>query len=151
MNPGRELDALVAEKVMGWRRMTYAQIYAAMDPKSHGYRNDDRFTIYWHSDELDSRTGTNKEMALAEDSLDYYQPEDAWSPSTDIAAAWEVVEKLGGNMFQLHYDTRYGHESKTGWSVVLDGAVMCEFIDTAPHAICLAALKAMGVEVPDTD
>lgn len=119
MKPGRELDALVAEKVMGWR---------AHSPGYPSLVDINGVPTGW----LASGQGSQG------DDPDF-------RPSTDIAAAWEVVERLGGNMFQLHYDTRYGHENKTGWAVILDGVVMCGFADTAPHAICLAALKAAGV------
>jgi len=64
-----------------------------------------------------------------------------WSPSTDIAAAWEVVEKLddGNLIFSL---LRYG----AGWRVGFmdDGNMRGSASgDTAPLAICRAALKAV--------
>ncbi len=84
--------------------------------------------------------------------------------STEIAAAWEIVEKLHGHhecagygyCVQLHKDPRgdrsfldwkcrfmgwanpdatEGGEMPTAWAVA----------DTAPMAICLAALRAVGV------
>lgn len=70
----------------------------------------------------------------------------SFQPSRDIAAAWEVVLML----------------EKMGWDVIISpgsnlGGAWCELqsmderhvarADTAPEAICLAALKAMGVEV----
>jgi hypothetical protein len=70
--------------------------------------------------------------------------------STDIAAAWEVVEKLTADhefRFQADYYgpfvqfIRYA-EDKNG-----DHPDYSSSADTAPHAICLAALKAVGVEV----
>ena len=120
MNAGRELDALVAEKVMGYYKAT---------PESIG-----RGVRCW-----------NKEGDCATTEF---------SPSTDIAAAWEVVEKLTKNL----------HEVKDGEWVLdrlgyLDGQYRCWFAmnvsddvrwdifaeaDTAPLAICLAALKAVG-------
>lgn len=69
--------------------------------------------------------------------------------STDIAAAWEVVEKL-----QLFNHPISLSKEKNGWSVNrLDehspgyDEGLSDGCKTAPHAICLAALKAVGVEV----
>lgn len=67
--------------------------------------------------------------------------------STDINAAWDVVEKmrniLGQDIqsFSLWTTTTgtYGAHFKLG--------INNSFGDTAPLAICLAALKAMGVEI----
>ena len=59
--------------------------------------------------------------------------------STDIAAAWEVVERL--NIEGLHACIRVLHrpscrfKSDTVWA------------DTTPKAICLAALKAKGIDI----
>ena len=71
--------------------------------------------------------------------------------STDIAAAWEVLDFLSDNDVSWELDK------------VFDGNVFCiirfahdtgesQFeadSKTAPMSICLAALKAMGVEVGD--
>ena len=70
MKPGPELDALVAEKVMGWTAV---------------YLSDGVNT--W----LDDGVNTGRMI-----SGDY-----PWSPSTSIADAWEVVEKLGKDGFKL--------------------------------------------------
>lgn len=64
--------------------------------------------------------------------------------STDIAAAWDVVEKLKikGFDFVLHW--------KTAWECIFWFGRDKWFesnCETAPRAICLAALKAVGVEV----
>lgn len=103
VGPGRELDALVAEKVMGWS-----------------------------SEELDEDVGI---------CVPRY--------STDISAAWEVVEKLGEKFEQ--FDLQFG------WNT---GRFVCGFgsfgtsrfestpTEFAPHAICLAALRAVGYDVP---
>ena len=59
--------------------------------------------------------------------------------STDIADAWAVLLKLGDN---------YGLQVRGGEWIVFTG--YHDFIaaeaDTAPHAICMAALKSIGVE-----
>lgn len=96
MNPGRELDAFIATKVMG------------LDLSS-------KFSIFPRYSE-------------------------------SISAAWEVVEKLRFKQIKLielqdisgdepdneaHFYCRFGAMGKATAS-------------TAPHAICLAALKAVG-------
>ena len=62
--------------------------------------------------------------------------------STDIAAAWEVVEKE-----KLFSQWMLGTLQKE-WQVVMpwaDGIQLIAKADTAPRAICLAALKAKGI------
>jgi len=107
MEAGREMDALVAEKVMGWELRTF---------KSNG-------VDFWHI------PGTVRcEL-------------DAPKFSTDIGAAWEVVEKMIGEMWNLSLE----YQSAVYWCefgktcVPGDG----EIADTAPLAICRAALLAV--------
>jgi hypothetical protein len=118
MTPGRELDALVAEKVMGWlvdhRRMLGA-------PKPH----------------------------ITDPFVDHIELVPVPRFSTDIAAAWEVVDTIltptaawGGHryfkvnaiqeMFTVTFETNY------------EGRATAK---TMPHAICLAALKAVGADI----
>ena len=137
MKAGRELDALVAEKVMGWR---WVQVPKDCD-------------------------GLNEGRCLAPVGLD--EKNHQWTPkgkiseysgprySTDIAAAWEVVEKLclsvcasapglGGKPASYWV----GFADMSGRFLVADlnnPSVVCE--ETAPLAICLAALKAVGVDL----
>lgn len=106
MKPGRELDALVAEKVMGW--------------KSVEHRFEDPFHRW---DGIAPEHGSHR----------FTVPDF----STDIAAAWEVVEKL--NDLILERDVT---AEGTRYNVVIDGIET--WAETAPHAICLAALKAVG-------
>lgn len=106
MKPGRELDALVAEKVMGWTLPQHSPF------------------LLWQ--------GRNCVVEFR--------------PSTDIAAAWEVVEKMSdGFRFDLHkvggmslWNTRFT-ENK-----VFNALTSTYDSTLAPHAICLAALKAVG-------
>lgn len=108
MNPGCALDALVAEKVMGWKSTGMLELSV-----------------------------TDEEPWLDEN-----QCEKWCTPkySTDIAAAWKVVEKFSSR-FSMSRDA-------LGWHANMTPFVGGDCIaDTAPHAICLAALKAVGVEV----
>ena len=104
MNAGRELDALVAEKVMGWTNVRFI---------CHG---------------LSLRGEVDGEPS---EKVPFY--------SVDIDAAWDVVEKIGTS-FTLERYNRWYVEFGDRYSAAAD---------TAPHAICLAALKAVGVEVPE--
>ena len=117
MKAGRELDALVAEKVMG---------HSVLVLEGHPF-------IY-HPE-------------------GYQQAVPKYS--TDVADAWEMVDKLSKDGYFMHI---YGHDAR--WSVgyispslsrrwnkekvEIEGLCKSE---SAPLSICLAALKAVGVEV----
>lgn len=75
--------------------------------------------------------------------------------TTDIAWAWEVVEKLGAKSLnavahKVGFATFTMARYPSGdWraSLVGHGAVAAAIAPTAPEAICIAALRACGVEV----
>lgn len=120
MNAGRELDALIAQHVFGWARKSDTPGDWLGPPPE-----DPRHVWCGEWDE---------------NGLPNYLPK--WS--TDIATAWEVVEKL-----LIHGDIRLSiHVARNGYDVEFQPFVNVS-APTAPHAICLAALKAVGVEVPD--
>ena len=58
--------------------------------------------------------------------------------STDIAAAWEVVEKLTADEHARSFSLSYSYEWAQ-WTATFMGLSTKK---SAPHAICLAALKA---------
>jgi len=107
---GRELDALVAERVMGWHRR-----------KRNGVE-------VW---------------VVTTDTFDppVTYPVECWNPSTSIAAAWEVVEKQDDC---LHLKQ---HGEKGMWEAYFcHNYCEADYLgeaDTAPLAICRAALKAV--------
>jgi hypothetical protein len=125
MTAGRELDAIIAEKVMGGKHVKESVPYTMIDPY------------------------TSEEMELF-DHRDYWEfPQPDWKGlplprfSTSIADAWLVVEKLvgRGRVFIVKGDgLRTGNNPK--WTVLCDGVERVD-ADTAPLAICLAALKAV--------
>jgi hypothetical protein len=114
MKAGRELNALVSEKVMGYRRT-----------------KDDCNTYWVDSDGLEPTH-----------SIDF---------SSNISAAWEVVEKMGnmqtppyafmlakvGSIYSVHFREEKVFDSKRFYHEGIN----------LPECICLAALKACGVEV----
>lgn len=76
MPAGKEMDALVAEKVMGWR-VTY-----------HDHKNGRDSDYSWISAE-----DSNGNWFIIKPSK-WQDDWGKWSPSTDIATAWEVWQKM---------------------------------------------------------
>jgi hypothetical protein len=116
-----ELDALIAEKVMGWKR----------------YRTAKR-EMYW----LDNPAKrvmprgpgvfeTTDNIPPFDDAYDHVPPF-----STEIAPAWEVVEKLGLSVLKV----------QDGWQARKHVSMSDETSsngETAPLAICRCALLAV--------
>lgn len=115
MEAGRELDALVAEKVMG-------------------------FTV------TDWPTGKELPLAGAMAFLSESQKDRIPHYSTNIAAAWQVVEKLDLSVIRLN-NGRWSAGEAYAFENSYAEFRTTTHADTAPLAICLAALKAKGVEV----
>lgn len=131
MKLSRELDVLVAEKVFG------AEVLHLNQP--HGGRVD-----YVSSD-----NNTLNEPIMSDHGVEGWRLKHY---STDISAAWEVVLHLASDGWLVETMTsEYGGtdveltciSGARGrfYSDCMDGA-----LDTAPHAICIAALKAYGVK-----
>jgi hypothetical protein len=74
----REIDALLAEKVMGWNRDTDA----LLAEKVMGWK---RGTSFWRTDDSPTRTMNWVHF-------------DHWRPTESIEQAWEVISVLGGGM-----------------------------------------------------
>lgn len=108
----RQLDALIAEHVMGWTKISLEKTISG-EEKIYGKPPDQQ-------------------------GMDLVIPE----YSTDIAAAWEVVEKLRsmGKDIELRGHAPYEPDN---WQVVVNDEFYTE--GPAPLAICLAALKAKGI------
>lgn len=126
---GRELDAIVAEKVMGWVG---------------------REGELWTDGATGKVTkwGTDNCITLNDATTSFY-----FRPSTDIAAAFEVAEKIGlfKNCRHLHEDGVVVQEGlgfrRTGWEWVVEEVLqpigentILARGETAPLAICRAAL-----------
>jgi hypothetical protein len=110
--PGRELDAFVAEKVMGWtrhRRMDGDDVDYDFNWVPPQFKGD---VAYWRL-------------------LPHY--------STEIRDAWEVVKESNA-MFEL-----YSNPIRKTWTARFKGPFEGSVtVETAPHAICVAALRAIG-------
>jgi hypothetical protein len=128
MEPGRDLDALVAKEIFDepWpiEELHFRDIgngWLALAPKSY--------------------PGSPEANCRINDVLPKF--------SADMAAAWEMVEKIRGN--GLTVEVFYGWEcfgdfKKDDWVAQFEEAerVHTGIAKTAPHAICLAGLKAMA-------
>lgn len=158
MEAGRELDALVAEKVMGWRRMTEGEVHpgARFDivypaAAKAGFDRT-RLSDWWFDAVRRDENGDAVSTHPVEEIVDYGYTIPAFSPSTDIAAAWEVVKKLDPKWWpevgRMHNDGGWYCEICLGGNAPVEvGPPIRHVAKTAPLAICLAALKAVGVEV----
>ena len=114
MKAGRELDALIAEKVMG------------LNP-------------HWLGDGIEVNI-----LSIGESGIEVPRF------STDIAAAWEVVEKLEGDGWgHRHLVHSPGAEHPgVSWMFMKPGQgdqsmTTVEIVGEIPYIICLAALKAV--------
>jgi hypothetical protein len=137
----REIDALVAEHVMGWCWRTWSRpAYAAANMAFPYWASERRCVMVppdWVSEQL-MPLAVNGEERLYDVNPPHY--------TADIAAAWTVVEKM----------LKEGVECEM--YVNLEGRARARFLgrnvtglgyaDTAPMAICIAALKAHGI-TPD--
>jgi len=122
MNPGPELDALVAEKVMGWSVSEDGTVW-----RDESLKYPDRLPLL------------------------------EWHPSTQIGDAWQVVEKVkettGGALMIISrakdalvawapFDAQWEETSRNPMTMRV---LLSSYVEapTVPHAICLAALKAV--------
>lgn len=130
MVAGRELDALVAEKVMGW-------IWFPKDDEGPRYlASPDPNSMYvWYPG---SGVGTHPLY------------------STSIAAAWEVWDKLIADgwypdVITSHVSDGLDYRCELHRGGDGDGDYVISHADTAPLAICLAALAAIGIPLTDPE
>lgn len=122
MQAGREMDALIAEKIFGLK-------------------------VEWEIEYLGEQIPSSKQLA------DKYD-ENGILPlySTDIAAAWEVVEGVREKFNLLMNVHPYSLVAANGGYRVSVNDLHIELdyttADTAPLAICRAALKALSPALP---
>jgi len=119
---GRELDALIAEQVMGWVRSPNASQHA------------------WGAFGADDKWRPVRNWSEPEYNVFPFQP------SIDIFAAWAVVEKCLATCPE--HERQVGidavvHRGALWWRVTLRNRTGAEG-ETAQLAICRAALKAVA-------
>ena len=143
----RELDVLVAEKALGMRverirtNWYHHEILCFFEPGCD-------LMVYSYDENACNammyRNGVDESAGVAAP-LPYY--------SGEIEAAWEIVDALG-LMVCPSLTGNWGAGRFKGTMGLGDGAKRyCEpgtwaESDTAPRAICLAALKAKGIAIP---
>lgn len=120
MNPGRELDALVAENIFGCKlKESNADYHCLCAGNPHEYYADGS---YWHLKEY----------------------------SKSIEAAWEVVESIKNKQpkgLKADYNFAILDCEKQGWCVgwsYYDNWEDAKIAKTLPLAICLFALKVVS-------
>ncbi len=123
MKAGRELDAKIAEEVMGWKK----------SPKGW---------VWW----TDANAGQTDKISTDYTTGDLVHNPNQWQPSTNIVHAWEVVEKVKTWKFsermvftkELEYEvSKVSHQ---GFSIASSWWIFY----LTPEIICLAARKARG-------
>lgn len=143
MKAGRSLDALVAEKVMGWpcwleRRGEYAYVLFSRDgkPPWSSSRKEAWPEIKsrcepWSHDKIDM----HKHIVVLDD----------FRPSTDMSAAWKVVEKM--RAANALYSISPSGDSEEPWRVVVwvNGNKSYVYAETFPVCACRAALAAISI------
>jgi len=179
MDVNRRIDAMVAERVMGWTRKTNGYAIGGYSFKPEPEDADDE----WYN-ELDGNWYDSKgeRVAEVEDGLSPEDGQDGFYPSQRISSAWEVVEKMRADDWLVtvkcntdaaqfiiegsrsEYDAPSPDRSVgPKWSCVCELTCMrsCRDKDatwrrsefaiqpTATLAICLAALRAVGVSEPE--
>lgn len=130
MPAGREMDALVAE-AMGWKRSKRTH-HEYWEGRFEFLTSPDGHQIY-RVENVGDWVGNTHESEI------YFR--EKCSYSTSIAAAWEVAEKLANEAYAMYlycggaasWHCNFGQS----WEGTLTGHA-----DTAPLAICRAALKA---------
>ncbi len=136
MVAGEALDALVAEKVMGW-----TCTFLCKDPETYG----GSVYVWRYAGGLTCRYATD------------YDVFDRWSPSRNIADAWEVVEHFIALRRGLALDTPFSYTDEGEargplYSCTIhasepnpcDAGYGSSLGDTLPLAICRAALKTLS-------
>ena len=125
--PGEELDALVAEHVMGWKFGTGPRITEGKGVK------------FWQDPEENYESGSLGPPPY----------------STSIVMAWKIVERLVANSMEMrisHESKRWyctiDDATRGGWNTdaTWNHQWAWEHGETAPHAICNAVLKMVNAD-----
>ena len=140
LKPGEALDELVAIHVMRWHK-----IEAGRDVERYG-----AMRYAWAEEGKDFAVAHCQDFMFAK----------AWSPSENMEAAWEIVERLTEHQYlkvrceSSMYHGDYCTITAPDKSQMPEGIVLRDakcWGETMPHAICLAALMATYTSGPDED
>lgn len=112
MRAGRQLDALAAEKVMGWELVTESE-----------------FGLCW-------------KVPLSAGGFEFRSDESAPHYSTDMVAAWLIVEQLSDT--HGFFLGKHDSPGRPPWCCRFGVAPDLTEGETAPFVICVAALRAVG-------
>lgn len=118
-----DLDRLVAEGVFGTRMLTLEEMQAEAARVWEQQPSCRRFHMGF--------------VAWQDDADEWHYEQIVKPYSTDIAAAWEIVEKLPDSFTLDRY---------AGWRATVGDSVSVA-AHSAPLAICLVAIKAIGAGV----
>ena len=142
LEAGREMDALIAEKVMGYRWLYWTVAYG--EERVRGL-----FPSEYHNpfdyEPWTSEVGNLRITKMSTGIMDY---------STEIAAAWQIVEKMREQWSVENPDETFFWQiidcCEHGWRVDVDWGhhdgvipIASAAAETAPLAICRAAILAM--------
>lgn len=97
---------------------------------------------YVHAFEFEHGGKSQHGIIMTENSTYFLPPY-----STDISAAWKVVEKMQKNDWAIILDNMQDYLGNWQAHFEKDKFVETAESESVPHAICLAALKAVGVEI----
>ena len=132
----RELDALVAEKVMGWEWWIHIESDARFIALGGGW------VSHLHPKKASGKEPVDWDVINRACDLPRY--------STDISAAWQVVENVERRFAAVQviwegpiYGARCIIRDEDGGAYSTEADKRAK---TVPLAICLAALKALGVD-----
>lgn len=146
LQPGPEFDRLIAEEVMGWT--------VCEDDNGSLWLGTDGIVNGWAFSEWRDTDDPEMTDICRCEFIKRWMPRGVFRPSVDWAAAGVVFEKMPelGHFFSLFHGRGYD-DSVTRWEP--DGFTVCVWYpngkatlfdseaDTAPLAICRAALKVV--------
>jgi len=149
MQAGRELDALVAEKVMGWKLESIIDDSGHFTGSVMWLEPRDGFAgLEWTgyvSEELPEFSAELRCMNGFGGMTVVTAPGIEWNPSGRMSHAWRVAERLGNKIVMRGpgaTDMEWGAAGYDRWVAEFDGRGVAQ-ADTVPLAICRAALKAV--------
>lgn len=140
----RELNTLVATKIMGWELLTVGHFdtddETPRQKELEGWIEEHRIESvgsYW------IKAGTH-----------FWLNVDYWNPVIDISQAWLVLKKFPANIYRIAittYDCNEDRPEKATWECAINKHayiyhVWSSIADTASKAIVLAALKTLEKE-----